>query len=138
MVGNFGTAILTLRDQQWFSFGNNKNNKHKTTTTLGKGSRLTKNDIEPVIPVRDIVVVGGGPAGLLTTYLFSKHKHYGRQDIMLVEKLNRIGGNILSTNISYNDKNIYHLSKNEIELLNNCDSEMKHSYLFDAKYLKWF
>ena len=54
----------------------------------------------------DIMVIGGGISGLSVMHFIASSPKYTDSKILLIEKLNRVGGRAFSYKIKYNDKTI--------------------------------
>ena len=94
--------VIKSNDSNWLSkYLNRKSNKH----TGGGDSKLSKQKNEDV-DVQDIIVVGAGPSGLLTTFLLKKHAKYSNKKVLLLEKFNRSGGRAFSTKIQHNNSQL--------------------------------
>ena len=70
-----------------------ENNNTKKRTKFKKKTLKKKNENE-----YDIIILGGGIAGLYTIYQLIKNPLFSQKNILLLEKTNRLGGRIYSTN----------------------------------------
>eukprot|EP01083_Nonionella_stella_P262198 891827_1 len=65
---------------------------------------LKSNEDSTNIPNYDTIIIGGGPAGMLQLHLLQKYKHNDYK-VLLLEKLNRVGGRTFTTHIRNKETN---------------------------------